>query len=286
MKPKQKKQDISSLPFYAAGWFCRKVNRLSGAVWVGGKTTTQALTNNPGIKASLNSMVMLLTTGEAEVHEISEETEKNADHIIQKLKSKGISPERLAVDGLPGSGKSTLARAMAKRLDFKWKTLDYINMNKPLNFKKGRIYEHHRLFRTQNINHFDAIIYIDEPIELSKKKCVRRKRGASNVDIFNYKKLKSVGKAAFESAEGEVYLIPESYIKMKIRPEGGFRAYENIRDVIKRNGLKTKNRCKEELLYLSVYGKAKSGLMAYINFGAYKKELKKGLSAGMSKYFT
>jgi hypothetical protein len=48
--------------------------------------------------------------------------------------------------------------------------LDYIDLNKPQDFSKEKtIYEHHRLLRTQDIDNFDAIIYIDEPPEFSQE---------------------------------------------------------------------------------------------------------------------
>ncbi len=145
-----------------------KTNRLIDAALVGGKTTVDALAKKPGIQASLDSMKMRLTTGKAEKHEIIDEVNKNADKIIALLNSKAVHIKRLAVDGVPGSGKSTLARALAVKLNFELQTLDYIDLNKPQDFSKEQtIYEHHRLLRTQDIDNFDAIIYIDEPGTLS-----------------------------------------------------------------------------------------------------------------------
>ncbi len=262
-----------------------KTNRLVDAALVGGKTTVDALAKKPGIQASLGSMKMRLTTGKAEKHEIIDEVNKNADEIIALLNSKGVYIKRLAVDGVPGSGKSTLARALAEKLNFKLQTLDYIDLNKPQDFSKEQtIYEHHRLLRTQDVENFDAIIYIDEPVELSKQKCLNRKRGGINIDIFDYDKLKKIGAEAFNIAAGRMYKISNSYIKLKIKSKAGFRAYENIRDKVNKKGFKTEGLSKEELLFVSVYGRFRKGLTAYVKVGAYNKELLEGLSAGVLRF--
>lgn len=262
-----------------------KTNRLIDAALVGGKTTVDALAKKPGIQASLGSMKMRLTTGKAEKHEIIDEVNKNADEIIALLNSKGVRTERLAVDGVPGSGKSTFARALAVKLNFELQTLDYIDLNKSQDFSKERtIYEHHRLLRTQDVENFDAIIYIDEPVELSKEKCIHRKRGGINIDVFDYEKLKRIGEKAFEIVDGKVFSIPDSYIKIKIRPHNGFRAYENVKEEVERKGLKIRGHSKEELLFVSVYGRPRKGLMAYVKVGAYNKELLEGLSAGVLRF--
>ena len=259
-----------------------KTNRLIDAVLVGGKTTVDALAEKPGIQASLDSVKMRFTTGKPEKHEIIDKVNKNADGIIALLNAKGVRTERLAVDGVPGSGKSTLARALAKKLNFKLQTLDYIDLNKPQDFSKEKtIYEHHRLLRTQDVENFDAIIYIDEPVELAKQKCLNRKRGGINIDIFDYEKLKKIGAEAFDVADGRSYKIKNSYIKLKIKPKAGFRAYENIRDKVKKKGFKKEDLSKEEFLFVSVYGRPRKGLMAYVKVGAYNKEILEGLSAGV-----
>ncbi|MCP4256417.1 MAG: AAA family ATPase [Planctomycetes bacterium] len=260
-------------------------NRLIDAVLVGGKTAVDALAGKPGIQASLDSMKMRLTTGKREKHEIIEEVNKNADEIIALLNSKGVHIKRLAVDGVPGSGKSTLARALAAKLDFELQTLDYIDLNKPQDFNKEQtIYEHHRLLRTQDVESFDAIIYIDEPVELSKQKCLNRKRGGINIDFFDYEKLKIIGLEAFNISAGRIYKISNSYIKLKIKPKAGFRAYKNIKARINKKDFKTEDLSKEELLFLSVYGRSRKGLRAYLKVGAYNKEIFEGLSAGVLRF--
>ncbi len=302
------------IPFLAAGWLTRKVvetvikrslkktkgkgrgkgrdkkktdvaERVKDAAVVAGKTTADALAKRPGVQASLDSLKMRVTTGRGEKHEIIDEVYKNADDIIALLNSKGVHTKKLAVDGVPGSGKSTLARALAEKLNFTLETLDYIDLNKPQDFSKEKaIYEHHRLLRTQDIDDFDAIIYIDEPPELSQKKCLHRKRGGIDIDIFDYEKLKKIGEEAFNIATGKIYKIKNSYIKLKIKPKAGFRAYENIRDKVKKKGFETEGLCKEELLFASAYGKAAKGLMAYVRLDAYNEEILEGLSAGVLRF--
>lgn len=286
---KQKKKDPQALiplaPVYVAGWFCGKISRFLDAIAVGGITTAGALKNKPSIQATLHSLKMKKETGAAEILTEVEEINRAADAIIDLFSSKGISPTRLAIDGVPGSGKSTLALALAKRMGFQCKALDYIDIDKPQDFSEQKmIYEHHRLFRTQEIDHFDAIIYIDEPIEICKEICLNRKRDAVNIDIFNYEKLKKIGEKAFAMASGKIYRIPDSHFKLKIRPRSGYKAYDKICDEVKAKGFAVKRRSLEELLFLSVYGKAKGGLSSYIKLSAYNHEFKKGLKAGIARF--
>jgi len=263
-----------------------KTNRLIDAALVGGKTTLDALAQKPGIQASLEAVKMRFTTGKPEILEVWDGVNRNADRIIEILASKAVPVERLAVDGVPGSGKSTLARALAEKLNFEFQTLDYIDLNKPQAFdKKQAIYEHHRLLRTQDVENFDALIYIDEPVDQSKEKCIHRKRGGVNIDVFDYETLKRIGEKAFEIADGEAISIPDSDIKVKIRPQNGFRAYENIKAEVASNGSKTNALSQEELLFKAVYGRSRKGLMAYVKAGAYNKELLEGLSAGVQRFF-
>jgi dephospho-CoA kinase len=262
-----------------------KTNRLTDAVLVAGRVTADALAKRPGIQASFDSLKMRFTTGKSEVHKTTDYVYENADNIIALLNSKAVHIKRLAVDGVPGSGKSTLAKILAEKLNFKVRTLDYIDLNKPQDFTQNKtIYEHHRLLRTQDIDNFDAIIYIDEPVEFSKQKCLNRKRGGINIDIFDYEKLKEIGAEAFDIAAGKSCKISNSYIELKIKPKTGFRVYENIRNKLKKNGFKKEGLSKEELLFVSVYGKAAKGLRAYVRLGAYNKEIMEGLSAGVLRF--
>lgn len=272
-KQRRKKKDITE--------------RITDAAVVAGKTALAALAKRPGIQASLESLKMRFSTGKAEEHEVIGEIDKISDHIIALLHERAISLQRLAVDGVPGSGKSTLARSLAKKLNFKVRTLDHIDLNQPQDFSRlMTIYEHHRLLRTQNIDNFDAIVYIDEPPELSQAKCLHRKRGGINIDVFDYQRLKRIGEEAFRIADGKAYTIADSYVKVKIKPKPGFKAYENIRDKVQKKGFRTKGYSKEELLFLSVYGQPKQGLMAYVNFGAYNEEILQGLNAGILRFLT
>jgi len=258
--------------------------RAIGTMIATGLETGIALYSKPGLRATVDSLVMSITKGEAEKRDYPKELESHADRIISLFNEKGINPKRLALDGVPGSGKSTLSRILADKLSMQWKSLDHMNLDKPIDFSaEGAVYEHHRLLRTQDIDWFDAIIYIDEPVEISKKQVLKRKRGGYLVDIMDYDKLKRVGKKAFDIAEGETFYIPGSYLKVKIRPEGGFRAYENIVSEMEARGVGAEGMSKEELIFLSTEQKARDGFLAYVNASAYNKEIFSGLARALLK---
>lgn len=191
--------------------------------------------------------------------------QQQAEGIILILRERGIIPNKLGIDGVPGSGKSTLARALAAGLDMKWKSLDYKNLALPENLEQERtIYEHHRLLRTQDVDVFDAIAYIDEPVERSRARVRRRGRGLLLAALLDYNKLKKVGEIAFDVCDGEPIVIPGSYLILKITPPGGFRANENIAKRLSTAGFNTSGMSKEEMLFLLAYGRRQDGLKAYL----------------------
>ena len=146
-----------------------------------------------------------------------------------------------------------------------WKSLDFRNLRLPGDLAQERtIYEHHRLFRTQDVDTFDVLVYIDEPARHSKAKVRRRGRGLILGIMLDYDKLKKVGKMAFDACEGEPVTVPDSPLVLKIRPPGGFRAVENIESRLERSGLDASGMSKEQMLCLLACGKRQEGLRAYL----------------------
>ncbi len=201
--------------------------------------------------------------------------EQQAETIARVLRERGIVPNRVGIDGVPGSGKSTLACALAIRLDMKRQSLDYKNVSRPGNLDQERtIYEHHRLFRTHDVDSFDAIVYIDEPVERSKAKVTWRPGRLILAAALDYNKLKKVGEIAFDVCQGAPIAIPDSYLILKIKPPEGFRASENIVSRLSAAGFDTgaaPDVCrdcaggmrKEEMLFVLAYGRRQDGLKAY-----------------------
>ncbi|UCD58352.1 MAG: hypothetical protein JSV16_04345, partial [Candidatus Hydrogenedentota bacterium] len=238
---------------------------------------------------SLEAAVLKLLGSPGEEFQSVESVLESVDRAVSLLQKRGVVPNRLGVDGLPGSGKSTFARAIADRLGFKWKCLDFENMTDPQDFTPERmVYEHHRLFRTQDVDAFDVIIYVNESVEMSKTRVFQRarKEGRTSlfVDLLDYDKLEKIGKLAFHLCEGEPISVPGSSLLMKIRPQGGFRAIENIVGRLRAAGHDAEGMGKEEMLFLLAFGKPRSGTMAYFLPGAYKEEVVRGLMAGLRRY--
>lgn len=217
-----------------------------------------------GTQVSLVALAQMLSGRRSQSPSI-EAVREQAEGIAQVLRERDIIPDKLGIDGIPGSGKSTLARALAERLDMEWKSLDYRNLGLPGRLSSERtVYEHHRLFRTQDVDAFDVIVYIDEPVERSKAKVLRRRRGLLLAAVLDYSKLKKVGELAFDVCEGEPVAVRNSDLVLKIKPPEGFRAVENIASRLKPSGCDTSGMSKEEMLFLLAYGKRAGGLAAYL----------------------
>lgn len=190
--------------------------------------------------------------------------EQQAEIIARILREHGTAPNRLGIDGLPGSGKSTLARVLASKLDLRWKSLDYRDLSLPENLQPDRtIFEHHRLFRTQNVDVFDALVYINESPARCRARTVRRGRGAVLAAVLDYDKLKRVGDLAFEVCDGKPIPIPHSELVLKIKPREGYRASENLTRRLRGAGLFSAGMSKEQMLFRLAYQTPEGGFMAY-----------------------
>jgi len=238
------------------------------------------LLSKDSIKSAIRGRARKLITGRSEKpYKDVEAVERYVDKTMDVLDSKGISPASIGIDGPPGSGKSTLGRSLAKRMGLKWRTLYLKDMRAPYYFIPGRIYENIRLFRTQNIDNFDVIIYIDCKVEDAQHRVVTRDRNAALADYVDIEKLKQIGDAAFEMADGEEIRIPMSPIRIKIKPKDGYKDIDNLRTKLRAKGLDVERFSKEELLFVNCFGKPKSGILPYVKFGAYNNEF---LSAAYS----
>ena len=201
-----------------------------------------------------------------------------ADSIMEIfLESRRRFPNSICVDGPPGSGKSTLGRALAERCGLKWRTIYWREIKGPYPFKPGRIYENIRLIRTQDMEQFDWIIYLDCSIEDAKTRVISRDRDAALVDLVDFSLLKRIGDTAFAMLDGEEISIPGSPLKIKRRPERGSRDLDELKMRLWDRKIDTEGFSKEELLFIYCYGKPNSGILPYIKLGAYNRELFSGL---------
>jgi len=235
--------------------------------------------SKPGLAAQLEYRFVRAVRGWTECEQLPVEILRTADAIATLFNRRQIVPDRIAVDGVPGSGKSSLATALSRKLGMSVACLDHRNMDEAISFDGERtIFEQHRLLRTQDIDLFDAIIYLDEPVEISKRKILERKRGGYLVEITNFSRLKAIGLKAFSTAAGEYIPINGSFARVKIRPEGGFRSLENIERELLAKGLSGSGLSKEQKLFLCVEGRSASGFGAYINPHAFDRELLNALA--------
>jgi len=228
----------------------------------------------------------LLTGSREKPYQPVPEIELVSDRIIAVFDQLGIFPSKICIDGMPGGGKSTLGRSLAKRTDLNWQTLFWKDIMHPYRFLPGVIYENLRLIRTQDIEFFDIVIYIDCKTDTARQRIIERDRNGLLADIVNLPKLKAVGDLAFEMLDGQEYRFSDSYVRMKIRPPGGYNDIDNIKKYLKENqriDADIENYSKEEMLFACIYGRPRKGFFPYVNYGAYNDELLAGLSAALDK---
>lgn len=239
--------------------------------------TTKNLMAKDTVRSAIRGRFRKLLTGSSEKpYEDVPAVEAYADQIVRMLDEKNISLKTIGIDGPPGSGKSTLGRSLAKRTGLMWRCLDLRDMQAPYFFLSGRIYENIRLFRTQNIDEFDVIIYIDCQVADAQHRVMERDRNGALADYVDFKKLKKIGDTAFEIAAGEEIMIPRSPIRIKIRPKGGYGDIDHLRLILQSRGFDVEGFSKEEMLFMYCYGKPKGGIFPYVKFGAYNNEILSG----------
>lgn len=234
------------------------------------------------VRSAVRGRIRKLLTGNSErPFQPVPAVERYVDQVMRVLDEKKIFPETIGIDGPPGSGKSTLGRSLARRTGLKWISLYLKDIHAPYVFRPGHIYENIRLFRTQNIDEFDLIIYIDCRAEDARRRVIERDRNGALADYVDFKKLKKIGDAAFEMAAGEEIMIPMSPIRIKVRPKGGYGDVDTLQMILQSKGLDVDGFSKEELLFMYCYGKPKSGIVPYIKFGAYNDEILSGAFAAL-----
>ncbi len=247
-----------------------------------GSETASRILARPTVQSTIRGQLRRLFTGSAERpwQEIPE-VERTAQRIADSLQGRISRPACIGIDGVAGSGKSSLGCSLSGKLGMQCRTLYARDVQARLCLEKGVIYENQRLFRTQDIDCFDAIIYLDTPLEIARQRILERDRAGTVVDFFDLDKLKRLGDIVFEATDGETIEIPDSQAKMKLRPADGFRNRENLRERLEQAGLRAGDLCKEQMLFLLCEGKVRKGFQPYVKLGAYRSDFAAGIAAGI-----
>jgi len=239
------------------------------------------------VQSFFRGQIRRVFTGSREKpYKIVPEIERISDRIIEIFDDLGIFPTKICIDGMPGAGKSTLGRSLARKTSYKWQTLFWKDIMGPYRFIPGVIYENLRLIRTQDIEFFDIVIYIDCKPDIARNRILERDRNGLLADIVNLPKLKAVGDLAFEMLDGKEYRFGNPNVRMKIRPPGGFQDINNIKKYLKEKQVidpENGNLSKEEMLYACIYGIPRKGYFSYINYGAYNDEILAGVNAALDE---
>ena len=263
---------------------------LFGIIFSVGWFFVKNILQKQGVSTNLKFLIESLVSHNTGLKSLPDEAIQQAKAIEKIFEEHRLLPCRIAIDGVPGSGKSTLARALSARLGMETICLDHQNMDEQHFFAQApAIYEHHRLLRTQDIDRFDVIVYIDQPVSISKQHILQRERGAYLVDIVDFDLLKRIGDKAFALAEGKLISIDNSFVKIKIRPETGFKVMTNLAEALQVKRVKDSMPLglnEEEQLFLLVEGLPRKGFMAYVNPHAYEKEFISALSEDIAGSFT
>lgn len=232
------------------------------------------------VLSAIRGQVRKILTGNREKlpYAVVPTAEHHADMVMETLNGNGTFPKSICIDGLPGSGKSTLGRALAERCNLRWRTLRWKELKEAYPFKEGRIYENIRLIRTQNVECFDVVIYIDCPDEVAKNRIISRDRNGTLADVVDFSRLKKIGDTAFAMLGGEEITIGVNpLIRIKRRPHEGYRDLERLKICAQERGFNGDGFTKEELLFIYCYGKPQCGLSPYLNLGVYNSEILSGL---------
>ena len=262
--------------------FCKKSLPEMGMAFL--LSTLKNLLARPTVQSTLRAQARRILTGSREKpHRDIADVEICSYQIMQLWEQRGITPTTICIDGLPGSGKSSLGRSLAKKTGLEWKTLNWKDLEYPYFFQEGRIYENIRLLRTQDVDNFDLIIYIDCPIDTAIRRVMQRDRDGILLDFFDFPKLKEIGDLAFDTIAGEEIGIGESDVKIKFRPNYGYRDMEKLKSRLAAMGRDVEGLSKEELLFGYCYGKPQRGIAPYVKPGAYNREILEGLSAALKR---
>jgi hypothetical protein len=205
--------------------------------------------------------------------DVPAEVFEDADKIITMLGKDGKLSARLGVDGLPGAGKTTLSCAISQLTHipcYHFHRPEDTDLARDLPLDGASVTEHHRLFRTQDIEVFDVLIYLDAPIDLARERKIRKTKHISSdgAKYYDYALAKRIGDLAFAFANGVSIQLPDSSIHLKTRPEGGFRQVLNLRRALRKRSIAYD--CyghelgPEELLFLYETGEPRKGLISYM----------------------
>jgi len=166
------------------------------------------------------------------------EVAQQAKRVADMIRRSGLDPKKIniAVSGAGGTGKSTFVAALGKELNMPGVHLDRAKidylfgkgsmLSKYLETQghystRGNILEQTHLMTKINPKAYDIAIHMERPTAVVRKQTLARGRGAAQLDLYNYPKVKGTIRKAFETLPGHTNKI-DDVIQMKFAPRGGF----------------------------------------------------------------
>ncbi len=206
--------------------------------------TAGVLGRYKGLRIELGAHLASIGKGGARAIEAQEAAKRGtppqviaqAKAIAKEIRRRGLDPKKIniAIGATGGTGKTTLARELARQLGLEHRDLDaagkhitkgrqvekYIE-SAGLKGRKGIVMDQSHIFTKANPGHFDVAIRLEKPTAQIRKQLERRKRGAWQMDVYDYDRMSKSIRSAFDGLGGDKLKV-DTGVEARFAPQRGF----------------------------------------------------------------